>query len=385
MPRIALLLASSQGDYSNRMAASGSIFTLLPFEGNPVPRTFETVKEALDTIGKHLRQRSSTAHKERVDLVALHTHTGQRFAQHVLIPDDLHASLRELHGVAPLVLLPPTKGGTSVVGDEAVVLFSDAHAQLKGLPPNKRGTMLLNACGLSARGGVYGDCFVGRLRADSQQQLALGSEAAPQLLVERSWLEAAQAAQKALGAARPPLESAITAQLAEMRRNEVAANVAAAAAGGTAVPTPPPPPPATNEAVVPTATKPTAESVAATGAGGNSVGESGTDGGAGKLEWLDSGDEVVVTITVPAGTKGKHIGCTIRDTSLKVEVTTMEASKRVVVDGKLFQEVDAVDCSWCVEDAAASAGGGRILTITLQKKPSVTGKVVRWLMLMRDN
>ena len=79
---------------------AGGMISLLPFEGVPSPRSVSSVDEALAAIAAHLRQRSSAAHKERIDLEALHAHTGERFAQHVLIPDELHARLRALQGAA---------------------------------------------------------------------------------------------------------------------------------------------------------------------------------------------------------------------------------------------------------------------------------------------
>lgn len=375
------------------------MFTTLPFEGLPAPRAFSSIDEALTTIAAHLRQRSSAAHKERIDLTALHAHTGERFAQHVLIPDELHARLRELHGVVPVVLLPPGAGGSSVAGADAVVLFMDAHASLKGLPPNKRATMLLSACGLSARGEVCGDCFIGRLRHDlsapAEKQLAFGGEFAPQMIVERDWLEAAQAVHKAATGSPTPLESTLAARFAGMRRREVvaattgaagtgaaataaspsSASPAAPAQGAVTTPTPPPPPP--------TAAAADSASKVATGTEGGAVKTvAGADsiGGGDTLSWADEGKEVSVRIRVPAGTKAKHVHCTFKEQWLRVEVLTLAESERLVVDGKLFQEVEPGDCTWCVEDGGASDGGQRVLSLSLEKKTEM-----RWLMLTRTD
>ena len=55
-------------------------------------------------------------------------------------------------------------------------------------------------------------------------------------------------------------------------------------------------------------------------------------------------------------------------------MATLAAERRVVVDGTLFQEVQATDCTWALEDGK----GGRTLVLCLEKK-----KQMRWLMLTR--
>ena len=362
-----------------------SILTCLPFEGVPKPLRFDGVGEALAAISAHLRQRSAVAHKERVDLAALHAHSGQRFAQHVLIPDELHATLRGLHGVAPLVLLPEGAGSATPVGIDAIVLFFDTYGPLKGLPPNKLATMLLNACGLSARATPCGDCFFVRLRTGTSGAPALGGEAAPQLVAQRDWLEAAQAAIKC---AEGPsaLEQILTARLAEIHRSEVAASASpaaappkpattAASAEAPAGPAPTPPPPAPTEPGV---------------ASGNIATEDGSDGMAAGactdvLTWVDgdkaSGQQTTLTVSirVPAGTKAKNLKVTIKEQSLRVEVLTMQGPARVPIDGRLFQQVKAAECVWCVEDGPV-AGGERVLIISLEK-----AQPMRWLLLLRTD
>ena len=114
-----------------------TIWTILPFEGPPKPTQFDSVDEALTAYATHLKRRSAAAHKERVDLDLLHAHSGQRFAQHVLIPDQLHATLRALDGVAPIVLLPPAAGAATI-------------ATLAGL----------RTCRQMQEGGCASPCFV---------------------------------------------------------------------------------------------------------------------------------------------------------------------------------------------------------------------------------
>lgn len=70
---------------------------------------------------------------------------------------------------------------------------------MKGLPANERAAMLCCAAGSGA--APRGDVFVCRL-AEAEGGWALGGEAAPALLSERSWLEAAQASRRGGGGAR---------------------------------------------------------------------------------------------------------------------------------------------------------------------------------------
>ena len=110
------------------------------------------MESALAAVDKHFEERSATAHKERVDLMALKKHTGELYAQVESIPADVYARVRKLQGTAPLVLLPPNSAGE--VGPEAVVMFTDAHGAVKGLPNNPRATMLLKACGMADDGAT---------------------------------------------------------------------------------------------------------------------------------------------------------------------------------------------------------------------------------------
>jgi len=366
--------------------SSSTVITLLPFEGPPKPQSIESVDALLSTVSDRLRERSVAAHKERIDLSALHAHTGQHFTQHVLIPDQLHATLRALDGVVPIVLLPPAAAqGATVAGMDAVILFADAHGALKGLPPNKVGTMLLNACGLAARAPLCGDCFFARMRLDGSGEPILGGEAAPQMVSERDWLEAAQAAHNA-GVVPTSLEMLLVKRFAEARRSTILSTVTQAAepsaqvskkptegsVGGELPSAPPPSPPAGS---------------AATPAAEAEPNSAATEGAAGEvLNWLDgdkaSGTEKTLTVSVrvPPGTRAKHIRVTFKDQWLKVEVTTLEAAARVPVDGMLFQEILPSDCTWCVEDGPAGSGGERLLTISLEKKVAM-----RWLMLTRND
>lgn len=300
------------------------MWTCLPIDGAPIPRNVASMDEGLRMVSSHLVQRSSAAHKERVDLAALQAHTGSRYAQVETVPDSLWQSMRQLQGVTPLVLLP---SGTAVANGDAVVCFVDQHGGIKGLPVNKRASMVLKACGLT--GEVRGECFVGRVLSTGETS---PSELAPAFLVERDWLEAAQAANRS----RTPgeaqnLEEKLRQRLEQMRRAQVAESVAKALPSQQSVPASETPPKATASPTGP------AEAVAAEAVAVAAPAADAVDGCA-EMSWNDGGDEVQVTVRVPPGTKAKHVLCTIKDASLKLEVATLPAAQRVVVDGKLFQE-----------------------------------------------
>jgi hypothetical protein len=159
-----------------------TMWTYIPCEGMPAPRTYADIDAALAAVATH-------------------------------ICEDVDADPAKRAAVAPLVLLPADEKGTSVVGSDAVVLFVDAHASVKGLPPNKMANMILTAAGQNARGELRGAVFLGRVRHDG---LSGGGEATPQMVVERSWLEAAQAAYKAAAGTPPALEGTLAARLHDM-------------------------------------------------------------------------------------------------------------------------------------------------------------------------
>ena len=60
-------------------ASSKHLWTLLPVEGVPEGRYFSNADEALTKVAAHLKEKSKTAHKERIDLAALHAHSGEKY------------------------------------------------------------------------------------------------------------------------------------------------------------------------------------------------------------------------------------------------------------------------------------------------------------------
>lgn len=389
-----------------------TIWTCLPADKSkpPVPRDFGSLNAALAGVASSLQDSSKAGSKDRIDLDALKVHTGETYVQHVLIPDALHETLRTLHGVTPLVLLPSGAGGDSVAGSDAIVLLRDTHASTKGLPANMRATMVLNACGLKQEKELRGDCFIGRLSVDTDGALALGAECAPPMLAQRDWLERAQAAHKASGGAPPELEQALATLLAESRKRAVRATLNAqaadaAGAGPAAAKVAMAAATAAAKAEAATAAKTEAAKAKAEAAGlptnayldasdgmGGDVAPcessreeartaAASSGAVGELAWEDGHDDVTVRVRVPEGTKSKHIKCKITASEIHAEVMTLQgdayAADAVVMHGPLFQEVSAEDSMWHLEDEAGATT--RTLVVSLQKKERM-----RWLVLTRS-
>jgi hypothetical protein len=260
--------------------------------------------------------------------------------------------------------------------------LTDSHGALKGLPVNKRGTMLLQACGLKGRGELRGDCFLAHIEPTANG-VTLGGPFPPPKIAQRDWLEAAQKAH-ASGAsdASTALETTLGEILESIRRAQIAHAVAAKTAEAAA-------PPAATTTSTPQSNPVTASSSSPTDVS-DPAAPAAPSAGCGEVSFVDTdgeGSEVIVTILVPAGTKAKHVAVKFSDSRLRVEVQTLPAEKRVVVDGELFQEVVATDCAWELQDApkAKAPNGERALTLTLEKKAVIAGgKHARWLMLVRS-
>lgn len=310
----------------------------LPHQGAPAPiESHADLQDTLRTLAdKMLTAHRACAHKDRVDLDKVNTHLNTSHRQTLALPDADYAVLRQLRSVRPLLLLPLDRGKGTVVGSDAVVMLTDEHSALKGLPANKTATMVAAACGLKTE-SLSGDCFVLRLkRADGSDHLERGAECAPQMLVERDWLEAAQSARRD-GMCTGPLldELARLCRLASTPRAEQEAPQAA----------------------------PTQAS------------------GAPTMSWIDHLPEdekkidSIVTVRIrglPSAMKARDVRVDFRDEWLRVS-----AAGSVVVDGKLFQPVNVPDCTWQFEDDAA---GGRTLVVTLEKRVKM-----RWLELTRKD
>lgn len=80
-----------------------------------------------------------------------------------------------------------------------------------------------------------------------------------------------------------------------------------------------------------------------------------------KYSWTQTLSEVVVTVPVPAGTKGKVCAVSITVDRLSVGLK----GQNPVLDGSLYSPVQPDDCIWSVVD-------GKAIEITLQKKDTMS-------------
>lgn len=328
------------------------VWTILPPDKSVAPRPAR-VKDpasALEWAANEIHDGKKRASKDRVDLTALKAHTGESFAQVELVPQSLFETVRELRAnVSALVLLPPGAGSGSVAGGDAVALLYDASGALKGLPPNERAGMVAKAAGID-RLKFFGDVVLSRFSVGSGESLSLGGEASAQFMVERDWLEAAQAANK--GGSTSAFELKLQALLDEGRKRAIGAAVAAAAA---------PPEQKQPEQLLPQqSASPTVAADAPP---------------LGELKFADAGDDATAMVRVPDGTKARDVKCVFKDEHLKLEVTTLPVGATCVADGELFQKVRPDGCNFTLEDTKK----GRILTVTLEKAVKMT-----WLMLIRS-
>eukprot|EP00965_Chrysotila_dentata_P204298 6182253-Pleurochrysis_carterae.AAC.1 len=175
--------------------ATRSVWAHVPADITQHARGIEVVSvdEAL-LKATELLSSVTAASKARVDLASFSDHAGQEYPTQDAIPDALFTEqLQTLPCVELAILLSPGAGKGTAAGSDAVVLLYDASGGRKGLPANKRGSMLTAAAGQAI--DLRGECVVGRL-SFADTSIELGAEAAPQFLVERDWLEAAQAEQK---------------------------------------------------------------------------------------------------------------------------------------------------------------------------------------------
>eukprot|EP01052_Picozoa_sp_SAG31_P034284 SAG31_NODE_3985_length_3685_cov_2.692694_4_plen_331_part_00 len=320
-----------------------------------VVRPVQSVDHGLRQVAAYLvANKGKHASKDRMDLNALARHTGKSYAQTLTVPDAVFADIRDTAlGCSCHVLSPPDNQT-----GEAVVMLADSHGALKGLPENKRASMLGPACGLAGAeaaaelAAVRGDAFVFRVRLTaskfSSEALGLGADARPDVLVgDRAWMEAAQAANKAVGSTE---QVAVVSKIKAL----VEASTAAALAevfGQVGSPN-------TNDAA----------SAAASAATSSAE-------GLGKMSWVDGDGEVVVKVRVPKCTMARDVRADIGKSRLKVQVATLPAdTNKVVVDGELFQPVVVDESSWSLE----SGKDFRELVIELQKV-----RPMRWLVLTR--
>jgi hypothetical protein len=80
-----------------------------------------------------------------------------------------------------------------------------------------------------------------------------------------------------------------------------------------------------------------------------------------KYSWTQTLSEVVVTVPVPSGTKGKACAVSITVDRLSVGLR----GQPPILDGQLYSQVQPDDCLWSVVD-------GKAIEITLQKKDTMS-------------
>ena len=94
--------------------------------------------------------------------------------------------------------------------------------------------------------------------------------------------------------------------------------------------------------------------------------------------WSQEGEDVVVTVQVPAETSKADVRCDIKRQSMHLEVATLPEGSRVVVDGalELCFEVITDECSWSI---LKNKDGTKRIEVTLTK-----GKEMRWPCFTRN-
>jgi hypothetical protein len=114
---------------------------------------------------------------------------------------------------------------------------------------------------------------------------------------------------------------------------------------------------------------PAAAAAAAAAAASSSDGESGLPPNSGNgfdhegYSWVQTLKELTITIRVASGIKGRDVAVAIGTTTLSAGIK----GEAPALSGELFAKVTPDDCTWTLEDAAASEGGGRLLSIILTK------------------
>lgn len=86
--------------------------------------------------------------------------------------------------------------------------------------------------------------------------------------------------------------------------------------------------------------------------------------------WQQSLKDETISVVVgplPAGTRAKQLSVAVMPTTLKVLLES-GGSKAPLVQGELFDKVDAEDVEWELRDAAEGGKGARELVLQLTKK-----------------
>ena len=287
----------------------------------------------LDTLKEHFRNASGTVgsseEQKAIFKGQLESQSGKA------IDDSLMDIASRMQMVQPVALLP----GGRATNFEHINCYVDDRGISKGLSRNDRACGLATECG--APSDIVGDAFIARILDDDDRferkdfTLAEVSSSAP--WVKRAFELNVQKKQNA---------GDVQEQLRAMgAMNGAAENL------GLQEQLPEPTDPALIGAV-----------------------DRDADHG---YSWMQEGEDVVVTVPVPAETSKGDVKCVIKKQSMHLEVATLPEERRVVVDGslELCFEVKIDECSWSM---LTNKDGTKRVEVTLTK-----GKEMRWLCLTR--
>lgn len=94
--------------------------------------------------------------------------------------------------------------------------------------------------------------------------------------------------------------------------------------------------------------------------------------------WVQTLQDLSISVNVPAGTKGKDVTVNIARSKLKVAAKGLE--EPVVFEGQMFGDVLVDDCTWTIEDGPAGPGGERTIGVYLSKADQMQW----WASVMKD-
>lgn len=281
----------------------------------------------LDTLKEHFRNASGTvgsrAEQQAIFKKQLEEQSGK------VIDDSLMDIAARMQMVQPVALLPGGKASNW----EHVNCYVDDRGISKGLQRNDR------ACGLAAECGapadIVGDAFIARILDDDDRferhdfTLSEVSSSAP-------WVKRAFQLNLSKKQNIGDVQEQLRAMGGEM--NAAAGNLSLQ----DKLPEPGPPPGAFEEGVKHL------------------------------YEWMQEGEDVVVTVQVPAETTKNDVKCNIKVQSMHLEVATMPEDEKIIIDGslQLCFEVLPDECSWSI---LKNKDGTKRLEATLTK-----GKEMRW-------
>lgn len=282
----------------------------------------------LDTLKEHFRSAGGTvgtkAEQQAKFRAQLEEQSGKK------IDDNLMDIASRMQMVQPVALLP---GGVST-NWEHINMYVDDRGISKGLPRNDRACGLANECGAPA--DIVGDAFIARIIDDDDRferhdfTLAEVSSSAP--WVKRAF-DANLKKQQNAGDMQEQLKA-----MGAMNGAAQALNL---------------------QEQLPEPTDP-----ALIGAVDHDVKHG--------YSWMQEGEDVVVTVQVPAETSKGDVKCVIKKQSMHLEVATLPEESRVVIDGslELCFEVTVDECSWSI---LKNSDGTKRIEATLTK-----GKEMRW-------